>query len=92
MKFTEIVYSYYYYEEKKNEMNWTNIQNPFYYMYYPFLTLSEVPTQRIHWKRASRAIHGLMLASPLRSVDKSDEKFKKTDASTVPLLRPQDLR
>ncbi|NP_001308578.1 transglutaminase-like and tetratricopeptide repeat-containing protein isoform 1 [Solanum lycopersicum] len=47
---------------------------------------------RIHWKRASRAIHGLMLASPLRSVDKSDEKFKKTDASTVPLLRPQDLR
>ncbi|WMV40467.1 hypothetical protein MTR67_033852 [Solanum verrucosum] len=47
---------------------------------------------RIHWKRASRANHGLMLTSPLRSVDKSDEKFKKTDASTVPLLRPQDLR
>ncbi|XP_055819825.1 uncharacterized protein LOC129888819 isoform X2 [Solanum dulcamara] len=47
---------------------------------------------RIHWKRASRANHGLMLTSPLRSVDKSEEKFKKTDASTVPLLRPQDLR
>ncbi|KAJ8538451.1 hypothetical protein K7X08_027672 [Anisodus acutangulus] len=47
---------------------------------------------RIHWKRASRANHGLMLTSPLRSVDNSDEKFKKTDASSVPLLRPQDLR
>ncbi|XP_060179684.1 uncharacterized protein LOC132609633 isoform X3 [Lycium barbarum] len=47
---------------------------------------------RIHWKRASRANHGLMLTSPLRSVDNSDEKYKKTDASSVPLLRPQDLR
>ncbi|KAM3270806.1 putative protein isoform X1 [Capsicum chacoense] len=47
---------------------------------------------RIHWKRASRANHGLMLTSPLRSVDKSDKKFNKSDASRVPLLRPQDLR
>ncbi|XP_016460975.1 uncharacterized protein LOC107784363 [Nicotiana tabacum] len=47
---------------------------------------------RLHWKRASRANHGLMLTSPLRSVDNSDEKFKKADASSVPLLRPQDLR
>ncbi|KAJ8548146.1 hypothetical protein K7X08_021382 [Anisodus acutangulus] len=46
----------------------------------------------IHWKRAARANHGLMLTSPLRSVDNSDEKFKTTDASSVPLLRPQDLR
>lgn len=45
--------------------------------------------QRIHWKRASKANHGLMLTSPLRSVD---GKFKNTDASTVSLLRPQDLR
>lgn len=44
---------------------------------------------RIHWKRASKANHGLMLTSPLRSVD---GKFKNTDASTVSLLRPQDLR
>ncbi|KAM3379597.1 putative protein isoform X1 [Capsicum galapagoense] len=47
---------------------------------------------RIHWKCASRANHGLMLTSPLRSVDKSDEKFNKANPSRVPLLRPQDLR
>lgn len=92
MTFTEIVLSYYYYKEKKNGMNWTNTQNPFYYMYYPFLTLSEVPTQRIHWKRASRANHGLMLTSPLRSVDHADDKSSKTNCLNVPLLRPQDLR
>ncbi|XP_031119503.1 uncharacterized protein LOC116022778 isoform X1 [Ipomoea triloba] len=47
---------------------------------------------RLHWKRASRANHGLMLTSPLRSVHISDEKSSKIDASNVPLLRPQDLR
>nr|GMC54113.1 uncharacterized protein LOC109149406 isoform X2 [Ipomoea batatas] len=47
---------------------------------------------RLHWKRASRANHGLMLTSPLRSVHIADEKSSKIDASNVPLLRPQDLR
>ncbi|XP_023746870.1 uncharacterized protein LOC111895016 isoform X1 [Lactuca sativa] len=42
---------------------------------------------RLHWKRASRMNRGLMLTSPLRPVD--DEK---TDSSSKPLLRPQDLR
>ncbi|KAK4374258.1 hypothetical protein RND71_004935 [Anisodus tanguticus] len=37
---------------------------------------------RFHWKCASRANHGLMLTSPLRSID----------SSNVYLLRPQDLR
>nr|GMD97415.1 uncharacterized protein LOC109153067 [Ipomoea batatas]GME00093.1 uncharacterized protein LOC109153067 [Ipomoea batatas] len=48
---------------------------------------------RFHWKRASRANHGLMLSSPLRSVRDADERSSKSDvASNVPLLRPQDLR
>lgn len=47
---------------------------------------------RLHWKRASRANHGLMLTSPLRSVHSPDDKFSKIDASNFPLLRPQDLR
>ncbi|CAN4076403.1 unnamed protein product [Withania somnifera] len=47
---------------------------------------------RLHWKRASRANHGLMLTSPLRSVDHADEKSSKTSCLNVPLLRPQDLR
>ncbi|XP_009624491.1 uncharacterized protein [Nicotiana tomentosiformis] len=44
---------------------------------------------RLHWKRASRANHGLMLTSPLRSVDHADDK---SNCLNVPLLRPQDLR
>ncbi|KAJ9537209.1 hypothetical protein OSB04_029942 [Centaurea solstitialis] len=39
---------------------------------------------RLHWKRASRLNHGLMLTSPLRPVN--------DDGSSVRLLRPQDLR
>lgn len=42
---------------------------------------------RLHWKRASRMNRGLMLTSPLRPVDDD-----KTDGSSIPLLRPQDLR
>ncbi|KAI3813776.1 hypothetical protein L1987_18510 [Smallanthus sonchifolius] len=42
---------------------------------------------RLHWKRASRTNRGLMLASPLRPVHDD-----KTDGSSIPLLRPQDLR
>ncbi|KAL8239011.1 hypothetical protein R6Q59_015578 [Mikania micrantha] len=42
---------------------------------------------RLHWKRASRTSHGLMLTSPLRPVHDD-----KTDGSSIPLLRPQDLR
>ncbi|CAN4095567.1 unnamed protein product [Withania somnifera] len=37
---------------------------------------------RLHWKCASRSNHGVMLTSPLRSID----------SSNVHLLRPQDLR
>ncbi|KAJ8539638.1 hypothetical protein K7X08_013890 [Anisodus acutangulus] len=44
---------------------------------------------RLHWKNASRVNHGLMLTSPLRSIDDS---FSKNDSSNVHLLRPQDLR
>ncbi|KAI5656523.1 hypothetical protein M9H77_25316 [Catharanthus roseus] len=47
---------------------------------------------RLYWKRASRMHHGLMLTSPLRSVEKADENFNKGDHSNIPLLRPQDLR
>ncbi|KAH6820448.1 transglutaminase family protein [Perilla frutescens var. hirtella] len=48
---------------------------------------------RLYWKRASRANHGLMLTSPLRSVLKSEEKFNKDGSSSdMPLLRPQELR
>ncbi|KAF5774246.1 putative protein SirB1 [Helianthus annuus] len=42
---------------------------------------------RLHWKRASRMNRGLMLTSPLRPVHDD-----KSDGSSVPLLRPQDLR
>ncbi|KAK1417846.1 hypothetical protein QVD17_26980 [Tagetes erecta] len=42
---------------------------------------------RLHWKRASRMNRGLMLTSPLRPVHDD-----KTDGSSIPLLRPQDLR
>ncbi|XP_019055464.1 PREDICTED: uncharacterized protein LOC104610279 isoform X2 [Nelumbo nucifera] len=47
---------------------------------------------RLHWKRASKMNHGLMLTSPLRPVHDRNEKSGKTDSSKVPLLRPQDLR
>ena len=48
--------------------------------------------QRLHWKRASRSCHGLMLTSALRIVHDSDKKLDKIDGSNHPLLRPQDLR
>ncbi|KAI3729990.1 hypothetical protein L6452_18664 [Arctium lappa] len=47
---------------------------------------------RLHWKRASRTNHGLMLTSLLRPVHDDNEKWSKTDGSSMPLLRPQDLR
>lgn len=47
---------------------------------------------RLHWKRASRMNHGLMLTSPLRRVYDANDKFNKSDSSDVPLLRPRDLR
>ncbi|XP_071703229.1 uncharacterized protein [Rutidosis leptorrhynchoides] len=47
---------------------------------------------RLHWKRASRMNHGLMLTSPLRPVHDDNEKWCKTDGSSMPLLRPQDLK
>ncbi|XP_021848661.1 uncharacterized protein [Spinacia oleracea] len=47
---------------------------------------------RLHWKRASRSSHGLMLTSALRLVHDADKKFEKIDGSNHPLLRPQDLR
>ncbi|KAL8104195.1 hypothetical protein AgCh_028434 [Apium graveolens] len=47
---------------------------------------------RLHWKRASRINHGLMLTSPLRPVYDANDKFNKSDSSDVPLLRPRDLR
>ncbi|KVH95173.1 hypothetical protein Ccrd_002798 [Cynara cardunculus var. scolymus] len=49
-------------------------------------------TNRLHWKRASRTNHGLMLTSPLRPIHDDNEKWSKTDSSSMPLLRPQDLR
>lgn len=39
---------------------------------------------RLHWKRASKLNHGLMLTSPLRPIH--------AEGSKVPLLRPQELR
>ncbi|ONK79916.1 uncharacterized protein A4U43_C01F11780 [Asparagus officinalis] len=39
---------------------------------------------RLHWKRASKSNHGLMLTSPLRPIH--------NEGSKVPLLRPQELR
>ncbi|KAI3812630.1 hypothetical protein L1987_17341 [Smallanthus sonchifolius] len=47
---------------------------------------------RLHWKRASRMNHGLMLTSPLRPVHDDNEKWSKINGSSMPLLRPQDLR
>ncbi|KAI3713677.1 hypothetical protein L1987_72261 [Smallanthus sonchifolius] len=47
---------------------------------------------RLHWKRASRMNHGLMLTSPLRPVHDDNEKWSKNNGSSMPLLRPQDLR
>ncbi|KAG5524481.1 hypothetical protein RHGRI_031219 [Rhododendron griersonianum] len=47
---------------------------------------------RLHWKRASRSNHGLMLTSPLRPVCDSNDKFSNIDGSNFPLVRPQDLR
>ncbi|XP_057992415.1 uncharacterized protein LOC110667784 isoform X2 [Hevea brasiliensis] len=47
---------------------------------------------RLHWKRASRSNHGLMLTSPLRHVHNTDDKHKMIHNSSVPLLRPRDLR
>ncbi|KAL8144426.1 hypothetical protein V2J09_017458 [Rumex salicifolius] len=44
---------------------------------------------RLHWKRASRMSHGLMLASALRPVHYSS---KQIDESNHPLLRTRDLR
>ncbi|KAI8530788.1 hypothetical protein RHMOL_Rhmol11G0086400 [Rhododendron molle] len=47
---------------------------------------------RLHWKRASRSNHGLMLMSPLRPVCDGNDKFSNIDGSNFPLVRPQDLR
>ncbi|KAK8496859.1 hypothetical protein V6N13_122668 [Hibiscus sabdariffa] len=47
---------------------------------------------RLHWKRASRSNPGLMLTSPLRQVNNTDDKPNQSDKSNSPLLRPQDLR
>ncbi|KAK9052887.1 hypothetical protein SSX86_029517 [Deinandra increscens subsp. villosa] len=47
---------------------------------------------RVHWKRASRTNRGLMLTSPLRPVHDDTEKWRKINRSSMPLLRPQDLR
>lgn len=56
------------------------------------MTMNLCKSQRLHWKRASRMNHGLMLTSPLRRVHDANEQFSKSDSSNVPLLRPQDLR
>lgn len=47
---------------------------------------------RLYWKRASRTNYGLMLTSPLRNVHNNDEKLNKKSGSSLPLLRPQELR
>ncbi|XP_057766712.1 uncharacterized protein LOC130987107 isoform X2 [Salvia miltiorrhiza] len=47
---------------------------------------------RLYWKRASRTNHGLMLTSPLRCLHNSEEKLNKKSCSSMPLLRPQELR
>lgn len=47
---------------------------------------------RLHWKRASRTNHGLMLTSPLRPVHDATEKHSVIDGPNDHLLRPQDLR
>ncbi|KAJ0570854.1 putative protein SirB1 [Helianthus annuus] len=46
---------------------------------------------RLHWKRASRINHGLMLTSLLRRVHDDNGKWSKINGSSMPLLRPQDL-
>ncbi|KAL8521443.1 hypothetical protein ACS0TY_011821 [Phlomoides rotata] len=46
----------------------------------------------LYWKRASRTNPGLMLTSPLRLVQKSEEKLKNYCGPQTPLLRPQELR
>ncbi|XP_077234756.1 transglutaminase family protein isoform X2 [Tasmannia lanceolata] len=47
---------------------------------------------RLHWKRASRMNHGLMLTSPLRPVHDANGRSSKIYGSKAPLVRPQDLR
>ncbi|XP_047329528.1 uncharacterized protein LOC124932861 isoform X2 [Impatiens glandulifera] len=47
---------------------------------------------RLHWKRASRKNHGLMLTSPLRPIHEQKETHNTIDGPKVPLVRPQDLR
>ncbi|MFS8018841.1 putative protein SirB1 [Helianthus anomalus] len=47
---------------------------------------------RLHWKRASRINHGLMLTSLLRRVHDDNGKWSKINGSSMSLLRPQDLR
>ncbi|KAM7251815.1 hypothetical protein ACFE04_023698 [Oxalis oulophora] len=48
---------------------------------------------RLHWKRASRSNHGLMLTSPLRHVHNSDNnRLDEISNTNIPLLRPQELR
>ncbi|XP_071722729.1 uncharacterized protein [Rutidosis leptorrhynchoides] len=49
---------------------------------------------RVHWKRASRSNHGLMLTSPLRHVHRSNNNstLDEIGNANVPLLRPQELR
>ncbi|XP_072984244.1 uncharacterized protein [Typha latifolia] len=44
---------------------------------------------RLHWKRASKMNHGLMLTSPLRPIYPGHDKGSM---EKVPLLRPQELR
>ncbi|KAJ0971138.1 hypothetical protein J5N97_019097 [Dioscorea zingiberensis] len=46
---------------------------------------------RLHWKRASRSTHGLMLTSPLRSIH-GNGNSNAAESSVVPLLRPRDMR
>nr|XP_029119778.1 uncharacterized protein LOC105042973 isoform X3 [Elaeis guineensis] len=47
---------------------------------------------RLHWKRASRLNHGLMLTSPLRPVYAVNEKASTMASSKSLLLRPLELR
>ncbi|CAH9077575.1 unnamed protein product [Cuscuta europaea] len=47
---------------------------------------------RLHWKRASKAYHGLMLTSPLEFMYNAEKRRSKSDAPNFPVLRPQDLR
>ncbi|KVH88869.1 hypothetical protein Ccrd_025121 [Cynara cardunculus var. scolymus] len=48
--------------------------------------------KRLHWRRASRTNDGLMLTSPLTPIHNDNEKWSKTDGSSMPLFRPQYLR